>query len=86
MREQYLSEHPLCVMCTAEGKTSLAEELDHIQRHGGDPMLFYDVKNLQGLCAYHHRSVKAQMERSGVVRGSRMNGTPTDPNHHWNKQ
>ena len=82
-RIQYLAANPLCVMCDEEGKTSPATEVDHIRKHNGDPVLFWDVHNWQGLCAYHHRSVKAQMERSGRVHGCRADGTPIDPNHFW---
>jgi len=59
--------------------------VDHIQKHNLDPVKFWDVKNWQGLCAFHHRTVKAEMERSGRVRGSRLDGTPLDENHPWNK-
>lgn len=85
-RRIFLAEHPLCVMCTDEDRVSSATEVDHIEKHNGDPILFWDTKNWQGLCAFHHRSVKAQMERSGIVRGSRVNGTPIDPNHPWNAE
>ncbi len=83
LRQQYLADHPLCVFCTNEGRVSTATELDHIQKHEGNPELFYDVENLQGLCAHHHRSTKAQMERTGGIRGSRPDGTPLDPDHYW---
>ena len=72
-------------MCEDEGKITPATELDHIQKHNGNPELFWDLKNLQGLCAFHHRSVKAQMERSGIVRGCDVDGVPLDPNHHWGR-
>ena len=82
-RRIFLAEHPLCVMCEQEGKTEPATEVDHIERHRGDKQLFWDVENWQGLCAFHHRSIKAQMERSGKIKGSKADGTPIDPNHHW---
>ena len=85
LRARFLVDNPLCVMCTDAGRTTPATELDHIKRHKGDSVLFYDPKNWQGLCAFHHRSIKAQMERSGTVRGCNADGTPLDPNHHWNK-
>ena len=84
LRAAWLSENPLCVMCEDEGRVAPATELDHIKKHNGDPVKFYDSSNWQGLCAFHHRTVKAQMERSGKVKGSRADGTPIDPNHHWN--
>ena len=82
-RSLFLAENPLCVFCTQEGRNEPATELDHIEKHNGDPVKFWDVQNWQGLCAFHHRSVKAQMERSGKVRGNRADGSPIDPNSHW---
>lgn len=84
-RRVFLSMHPLCVMCEEEGRTTPATELDHIVKHDGDPVKFWDESNWQGLCAFHHRSVKAQMERSGKVRGAKRDGTPIDPLHHWGR-
>ena len=85
IRAQFLAENPLCVMCQEQGHITAATELDHIIRHKGDPVLFYDVSNLQGLCADHHRRTKARMERSGETIGCDVNGTPLDPNHPWNQ-
>ena len=85
LRRQFLTEHPLCVMCEDEGRVTAAVEVDHIEKHNGDPVLFYDVFNLQGLCKFHHRTVKAEIERSGIVRGSRADGTPLDPVHPWHE-
>ena len=73
-------------MCQEEGRSNQATEVDHIKKHGGDEVLFWDVENWQGLCAFHHRTVKAQMERSGKVVGNKADGLPTDKNHHWNQQ
>ena len=84
LTRNFLTAHPLCVMCETEGRVSTATEVDHIKPHRGDVALFWDEDNLQALCAFHHRSVKAQMERSGKVRGSRADGLPLDPKHHWN--
>ena len=80
----FLSQNPHCKFCLEEGKYRPATEVDHIQKHNLDPVKFWDVKNWQGLCAFHHRTVKAQMERSGKVKGSRADGAPLDPNHPWN--
>lgn len=82
-RKLFLTEHPLCVMCRDEGRTTPATEVDHIKQHHGNPILFWDRDNWQGLCAYHHRNIKARMERSGKVPGSKADGTPIDPAHHW---
>ena len=57
--------------------------MDSRKPNGIGPVLFYDISNLQGLCRFHHRTVKAEMERSGTVRGSRLDGTPLDPKSPW---
>ena len=61
-RRGFLLSHPLCVMCTAEGKTTIAEVVDHIQPHRGDQSLFWDQSNWQSLCKAHHDSDKARQE------------------------
>ena len=68
-------------MCQQEGRDTLATEVDHIVKHNLDPELFWDVDNWQGLCADHHRRTKAQMERSGRIKGHNLDGSPIDPNH-----
>jgi 5-methylcytosine-specific restriction endonuclease McrA len=69
-------------MCEEEGHIRPAAEVDHIQKHDGDPALFWNWDNLQGLCRYHHRSVKSRMERSGNY-GCDTDGIPRNPAHHW---
>lgn len=61
-RVQYLAEHPLCVMCEAEGKLKGATVVDHIVPHRGDDKLFWRRSNWQGLCASHHSSDKQRAE------------------------
>jgi 5-methylcytosine-specific restriction protein A len=52
IRKRVLSNNPLCVHCQLEGRTTLAEEVDHIKplHQGGTD----DYSNLQGLCVEHH--------------------------------
>ena len=83
-RKIYLSLNPLCKFCEQEGIIRPAMEVDHIERHKGDPQLFWDESNWQGLCTFHHQSTKARMERSGITIGCDINGIPYDPRHHWN--
>jgi 5-methylcytosine-specific restriction endonuclease McrA len=61
-RRGFLMSHPLCVMCSAEGRTTAAEVVDHIQPHRGDQSLFWDQGNWQPLCKAHHDSDKARQE------------------------
>ncbi len=81
---QYLTDHPCCAMCAEEGYTRAATELDHVVPHKGDKALFWSLENLQGLCRYHHRVIKARMERGDPRRGCGIDGTPLDPDHPWN--
>lgn len=53
-RKRFLAAHPLCVECLKEGKYTKATVVDHIQAHRGDPELFWDERNWQPLCKFHH--------------------------------
>ena len=53
-RLAYLRDHPLCVMCQADGRVTAATVVDHIVAHRGDRVLFWDRNNWQSLCATHH--------------------------------
>lgn len=66
-----------------QGRTVVATVVDHIVPHKGDKRLFWDSKNWQALCKPCHDSVKAQLERSGTIKGCDAQGMPLDPNHHW---
>lgn len=67
-RKKFLMHQPLCVMCSAEGRTTAAEVVDHIQPHRGDRALFWDSTNWQSLCKQHHDSDKARLERGSRER------------------
>ena len=53
IRKQVLGEQPLCVMCKAKGKVTLAVEVDHIVAlvNGGED----EHSNRQALCAPCHQ-------------------------------
>ena len=56
-RQYWFSRHPLCVHCEEMGKTTLAEELDHVvplHKDGPD-----DLSNVQGLCNACHQAKSA---------------------------
>jgi 5-methylcytosine-specific restriction protein A len=94
----FLRYNPLCVMC--DPKPVAAEVVDHIVPHRlGEAMksgdrdriaaarsLFWDSKNWQSLCKWHHDSTKKRLEVSGRIIGCDVDGRPLDPNHHWNKR
>jgi 5-methylcytosine-specific restriction enzyme A len=48
LRAAWLAEHPFCVQC---GR--LAEVVDHVERHMGDPVKFYEGP-FNSLCASCH--------------------------------
>lgn len=85
LRVRQLSNEPMCRLCRALGKRTAATVCDHIKPHKGDVDLFYDPDNLQSLCKECHDGAKAELERSGKLRGCDANGNPIDANHHWNK-
>lgn len=55
LRLRVLAEQPICNDCQVGAST----ECDHIKPHRGDPALFWDRANLQGLCTFCH-GVKTQ--------------------------
>jgi 5-methylcytosine-specific restriction protein A len=59
---QYRKNNPLCVMCEAKGKFTLAECVDHIEavEDRNDPK-FWDENNHQSLCNTCH-NVKSEAE------------------------
>jgi len=73
LRAAHLAENPYCVMCAEMGKVEQATEVDHIIPHKGDEQLRMDLANLQGLCAWHHKSKTARERQQGY--GSRKAAT-----------
>jgi 5-methylcytosine-specific restriction protein A len=63
----FLARHPLCVMCTDRGRVTAATIVDHITPHRGDPVLFWDETNWQGLCTHDHNSKKQREERNNAA-------------------
>lgn len=77
-REIFLAQNPLCVMCKAEGKIEPATVVDHIKPHEGDLKLFWDRKNWQAICKWHHDSVKQRMEKGTLAPAIGIDGWPID--------
>ena len=74
IRVAHFGRHPMCVLCQAKGKTTLATELDHIIAlvNGGAD----NADNRQGLCTACHADKtardlgyepRAQFDRQGRV-------------------
>lgn len=82
IREEHFAEYPLCVMCQAEGRTTVATQLDHIMplyKGGKD-----EPENRQSLCDVCH-DVKTRRDLGQTIKGCDANGLPVDKEHHWNK-
>ena len=62
-RLDFLARNPFCMM-RGEGCTLVAIVVDHIKRHGGDRVLFWDVKNHQSLCDHCHNVHKQRQEHA----------------------
>lgn len=60
-----LDEHPLCAMCEGRGIVTAATICDHVEPHKGNVVKFWDIGNLQSLCAACHNSDKQSLEKGG---------------------
>lgn len=83
-RAVHLAAFPLCVMCQREGRATLANVVDHIREHKGDPILFWDRNNWQSLCTPHHDITKQRQEKTRLETGVDANGRPLSKHHPWN--
>jgi 5-methylcytosine-specific restriction endonuclease McrA len=75
-REIFLTNNPLCAMCKNEGRVTMATVIDHIFPHKGDLKLFWRRSNWQGLCKWHHDSVKQRMEKGTLAHAIGIDGFP----------
>lgn len=60
LRRMFLDRHSLCIDCQAEGRTRLADEVDHVIPHRGDVALFWDQSNWAPRCKSHHSAKTAR--------------------------
>ena len=68
LRQAFLAEHPLCVMCAEEGRTGEATVVDHIVAIADEPSRRLDATNLRPLCKPHHDQRTAREQ--GFARSS----------------
>lgn len=64
LRNEFIKQHPLCVMCKEDNTLTPAYAVDHITpiKDGGER---FNWNNLQSLCKTHH-AVKSSAERRGL--------------------
>jgi 5-methylcytosine-specific restriction protein A len=82
-RRLQLSKSPLCVHCKTLGRIAPATVVNHITPHKGDWTLFISSSNHESTCKPCHDSHIQSFERTGIIKGSTVDGTPLDPNHPW---
>ncbi len=61
-RKLFLKYKPYCEFCRQRGKRVKAEIVDHIRPHKGDPRIFWNRRNWQGLCRYCHNIDKRRLD------------------------
>lgn len=67
--KRFLFKNPLCACCEKRGAIKSAALVDHIEPHRGDPVLFWDETNWQGLCKSCHSSEKQKIEHQNNLLG-----------------
>lgn len=67
LRVAALKNSPICKFCEERGRVTEATIADHITPHRGKSELFFDIKNIHGLCKPCHDGVKQKMERGKVA-------------------
>jgi 5-methylcytosine-specific restriction protein A len=50
LRREVIWSEPFCRTCREQGLHVPTVDVDHIRKHDGNPVLFWDRANLQGLC------------------------------------
>lgn len=81
LRASVLAGEPLCRMCTAQGLTVPATDVDHRDNNPANN----ELSNLAPLCHMHHGMKTAKDMGHNVRMGCASDGTPLDVGHHWNK-
>ena len=81
IRAKRLALEPICRMCYALGRVTVATIVDHIKPHRGNQVLFFDITNTQSLCDTHHSSDKQSEEIRGYSSRIGIDGWPVDGRH-----
>lgn len=83
IRQRILMRDPLCKRCEARNIVRESKEVDHVVPlfKGGKE----EDENRQGLCIQCHYEKSMEDTGKQPKLGFNNDGTPKDPNHHWNK-
>ena len=84
VRAGYLAQHPLCRMCEGRGLTVAATVVDHVERHSGDLVKFWN-NDFQPLCKPCHDGAKQREELGQIDHACGVDGWPLSPLHDWNR-
>lgn len=75
MRELKIAQQPLCEMCLKEGKTTIAEDVHHIESFMSTDdkvlrlALAYDYENLMSICKMHHQMIHNKSNGNDIKGG-----------------
>ncbi len=75
LRALKIAEQPLCEMCLKEGKTTIAEDVHHIESFMSTDdkvlriALAYDYENLMSICKMHHQMIHNKSNRNDIKGG-----------------
>ena len=82
LRRQFLSAHPYCCLCQAEGRVEPARVVDHALGHGPHwRQTFWDMRHWRALCRDHHNRISAAEGRERGRRGAGARVRGTMPSH-----
>ena len=84
-RLAFLSQHPLCQRCEAEGRVTAAAVVNHRKPHKGDLTLFFAWSNWEATCKPHHDADIQSEEARGFSKAIGRDGWPTDHRHPANR-
>lgn len=88
-------DHYRCVECKVDVSAPGAARVDHIKPRSTHPELARELSNIRTLCTrcdnQAHREKGAKVKTGGrreriAITGFRADGSPIDPNHHWNRK
>jgi 5-methylcytosine-specific restriction protein A len=83
LRAAQLRSHPTCEMCKTRGIDRPATVCNHINRHEGDLVAFWQGP-FNSLCKQCHDSDQQRIEGGNQPRSfADSNGWPRDPRHPW---